>query len=255
MKKIFPILLAIAVVSLASNCTKSTPDAPCCTVKPVPGSLDMNFKAMYAAKPLVISQVYDYNGKKVMFEKLQFFISYDASSLDGTAGEVLPNTALVKLTNLTDTASAAAGVTTSITMASKTWTSINFALGVPKAQNAKLPKDFTFPDPLSSSDNFWDGWQSYTFTKLEGKLDKNGDGVFETPFTLHTGSDAMYRVVKFTKSYVIENNKTTTVKFELNLNELLKSIDLATVNSSHQIGETATMKIIMDNYLTALTVK
>ena len=72
MKKVFSILFAIALIMSASNCTKTTTPDPVIVVKPVPGSLEMNFKAMYANKPLIINKIYDYNGKKIMFEKLQF---------------------------------------------------------------------------------------------------------------------------------------------------------------------------------------
>jgi hypothetical protein len=253
MKKIFSFLLAIAVISTASNCKRETPVNP--VVNQNSGTLAMNFKALYANKPLVINQVYDYNGKKIRFTRLQFLMSYDLGLLDSPVGEVLPQTAAIKFTNLTDTASAAAGISTDFTLVNKTWGSLNFAIGVPKIQNAKLPKDFTIPDALADGGNFWDAWQSYIFTKIEGSIDKDGDGIFETGITLHTGGNDAFTPMKFVKSVPILGGKTTTVNFELNVNELVKNIDLATVNSSHQVGDVATMKIIMGNFPTALTVK
>jgi hypothetical protein len=254
MKKILPILFAIATISLASNCSKTTPVDPI-VIEPTPGILSMNFKAIYSNKPLVINQINDYNGKKVRFERLQFFLAYDAGNLEAAVGTNLPKTALIKFTPLEDSTSAAAGVSTEIVLASRTWTSINFGIGIPKNLNAILPKNFVFPDPMADGGNFWDGWQSYVFSKLEGKIDKDGDGILETPFTLHTGGDDVFTAMKFTKSFVIQDGKTTKVNFELNVNELIKNIDLATVNSSHQIGSAPIMKTIMGNYTTALTVK
>ena len=254
MKKIFPILLAIAVISLNANCKK--------TVTPTPTPIDpsyfvMNFKATYANKPLVINQIYDYNGKKVRFTRLQFFIAYDLGLFDSpvSVNDNLPNTTLVKLTNLTDSISAAEGITTELALVPKNWSSLNFAIGVPKVANAKLPKDFVFPDPLTDGSNFWDAWQSYIFSKLEGLMDKDGDGVFETGITLHTGGNEAFTPLKFTKNYTVANGTKTIINFELNVNELVKGIDLATVNSSHQVGDAATMKIIMGNFPTALTLK
>jgi hypothetical protein len=254
MKKAFPILLAIAVVFLNASCEKTTPTPP----KTVdPSYFAMNFKAMYANKPLVINQVYDYNGKKVRFTRLQFFIAYDLGLFSSpvSVSDNLPSTALVKFTNLTDSASAAGGVDVELALANKSWPSLNFAIGVPKVQNAKLPKDFVFPDPLTDGSNFWDAWQSYIFSKLEGSMDKDGDGVFETGITLHTGGNEVFTPVKFTKNYTVANGSKTIVNFELNINELVKGIDLTTVNSSHQVGDAATMRIIMNNFPTALTVK
>jgi hypothetical protein len=253
MKKLLPILFAIAVISTASNCKKASPVNP--VIDQNPGTLAMNFKAIYANKPLIINQIYDYNGKKIRFTRLQFLMSYDLGLLDSPVGEVLPLTSAVKFTSLTDSAAAAAGISTDLTLLPKTWGSLNFAIGVPKVQNAKLPKDFTIPDALADGGSFWDAWQSYIFAKIEGSMDKDGDGIFETGITLHTGGNDAFTPMKFVKSVPISSNKTTTVNFELNVNELVKGIDLATVNSSHQVGDVATMKIIMGNFPTALTVK
>ena len=95
MKNILPILCAILLVSTASQCKKD----PTPTPNPDPiftGSLEMNFKAFYANRPLIINNIYDYNGKKIRFEKLQFFIAYDAVNLENTVGDNTPKTALVK---------------------------------------------------------------------------------------------------------------------------------------------------------------
>jgi hypothetical protein len=254
MKKIFPILIASAIILMASNCQKNATPTPN-PVTPTPGSVELVVKAVYSGKPLVINQVYDYNGKKVIFERLQFFMAYDGSSLDGPLSTDPSKTAIFKFTSFTDTASANAGASVEIPMASRAYTSVNFGIGIPKTLNAKLPKDFTFPNGMADSGNFWDSWQSYIFSKLEGKIDKDNDGVFETPFTLHTGGDDVFTPLKFTKSYTIQDGKATKVNFELNINELVKGIDLATVNSSHQVGAAPIMKIIMTNYATALTVK
>ncbi len=253
MKKIFPFLIAISFVLMASNCQKTVTPTPT-PVTPVAGSVELNVKAIYSAKPLVISQIYDYNGKKVIFERLQFFMAYDPNGIDGTVSDP-PKTAIFRFSNLTDTASANAGISIDFPMASKTYSSVNFGVGVPKTLNAKLPKDFSYPDGMANSDNFWDGWQSYIFTKIEGKVDKDNDGIFETPFTLHTGGDDVFTPLKFTKSFTIQDAKTTKVSFELNVNEIIKNIDLITVNSAHQIGAAPIMKTIMDNYKTAITVK
>jgi hypothetical protein len=254
MKKIFPFLIASSIILMASNCQKNSTPTPT-PVTPVAGSVELNIKAIYNAKPLVISQVYDYNGKKVIFERLQFFMAYDGNNLAGTLSTDPPKTALFKFTSFTDTASANAGASIEIPMASTAYASVNFGIGIPKSLNAKLPKDFSFPDGLADSGNFWDSWQSYIFSKLEGKIDKDNDGIFETPFTLHTGGDDVFTPLKFTKSYTIQDAKKTKVSFELSINELVKGIDLTTVNSSHQIGAAPIMKTIMTNYTTALTVK
>ena len=108
---------------------------------------------------------------------------------------------------------------------------------------------------MADGGNYWDSWQSYIFAKLEGKIDKDGDGVFETGITLHTGGNEAFTPLKYTKSFPIKDATTTKVAFELNVNELIKNIDLTTVNSTHQVGSSAVMKVMMGNFPTALTIK
>ena len=250
MKNILPILCAILLMSTASQCKKdTTPDLT------VTGSLEMTFKALYSNRPLIINNIYDYNGKKIRFEKLQFFIAYDVGNLETAVGDNTPKTALVKLSDLTDSVSAVAGVIINIPLASRTWSAINLGAGIPKTLNAKLPKDFTFPNGMADGGNYWDSWQSYIFAKLEGKIDKDGDGVFETGITLHTGGNEVFTPLKYTKTFPIKDATTTKVTFELNLNEWVKNIDLTTVNSTHQVGSSAVMKVMMGNFPTALILK
>ena len=251
MKKIVPILLFLAFVTLSFRCGKED-----CCVYPV-GTLNMIFKATYSDKPLVINQIYDYNGKKVKFSKLQFFLSSDVNyftQLSGR-GDKVPASNLIDFTKLDDSEKANKGVLLPISLSSGTHTLINFDIGVNKNINTKSPNDFKFPDGMADEGNFWPPWKSYIFVKLEGLIDNDGNGTLETGITLHTGGDEVLTNVQFKKNYQIEDLKTTTVNFELNVTELVKNIDLTTVNSTHQVGSIPIMKTMMGNFSTALTVK
>ncbi len=255
MKKTLPILLAIAIVSLASNCNRKE---PLCCEYPI-GILDLNFKATYANKPLVINKIYDYEGKKIRFTRFQFFLTSDINYFGDAkpTGQLsrVPIANLVNFTDANDSLKAANGITLKLNMGSGNYTSMNFDLGVSKTLNAKLPKDFTPAEPMSDGGNYWTDWKSFIFVKLEGLMDKDGDGRFETGITLHTGGDEALATMKFDKNYTIQELKTTNVNFELNVNELVKGIDLATVSSTHQVGASPIMKIMMGNFTTALTLK
>ena len=251
MKKISFILLLISLTTLSFRCSKEE-----CCVYPI-GTLNMNFKAMYANKPLVINQIYDYNDKKVKFSKLQFFLSSDINYFTQSTGQYnkVPVSNLINFTDLADSTKANAGILLPMSIASGTYTLMNFDIGVNKNINTKSPKDFKFPDGMADEGNFWPPWKSYIFVKLEGSIDNDGNGTLETGITLHTGGDEVLKNVQFKKNYQIEDLKTTTVNFELNVNELVKNIDLTTVNSTHQVGSIPIMKTMMGNFSTALTVK
>ena len=107
---------------------------------------------------------------------------------------------------------------------------------------------------MADEGNFWPPWKSYIFVKLEGSVDNDGNGTLETGITLHTGGDEVLTNRQFQKNYDISNSNAT-VNFELNVTELVKNIDLTTVNSTHQVGSIPIMKTMMGNFSTALTVK
>ncbi len=256
MKKIVPILFAITLVSMASKC-KDTAEPPCCAIPPVRGILEMNFKATYTNKPLVINQIYDYNGKKIKFSKLQFFLTSDTNYFTKPIGQAdkVPVVNLVDFTKLENSEEANKGILLPISVPNGAHTLINFNIGIDKKTNTKSPRDFKFPDGMADSGNFWPPWASYIFVKLEGAIDNDDNGTLETGITLHTGGDEVLTNLQFKKNYQIEDLKTTTANFELNVTELVKNIDLTTVNSTHQVGSIPIMKIMMGNFATALTVK
>jgi hypothetical protein len=257
MKKLFPILLVFIIATLFFKCIKIVPQPLCC-VYPI-GRLDLNFKAFYADKPLVMNQLNDYNGKKIRFTKLQFFLTTDINYFDDIATtaqlDSVPIVSFINLTPLTDATTADAGVTISLNAGMGDKTAMKFDIGVSKSLNAKLPKNFTPSEILFDTTNYRNDWKSYVFMKFEGELDKDSDGIFETIIKLHTGGDALLKTLKFNKNYKIDALKTTKVNLELNINELLKGVDLAAINQAQQMGISPTTKQIMDNFITALILK
>jgi hypothetical protein len=256
MKKTLPILFAFIIAITAFNCDTKQ---PICCVYPI-GVLDVNIKAIYANKSLIMNQVEDYSGKKIRFTKFQFFLSSEINYFDNpdtTTSNLdrIPITHFLDFTNLDDSAKANAGSTFKINTGMGDKTIMIFDIGVAKKLNAKLPKDFVPSEILFDTTNYRTDWKSYIFVKLEGVMDKNNDGIFETAFKIHTGGDELLKNVKFRKNYTIDALKTTKVNSELNINELLKGIDLANINSTQQMGITATTKTLMDNFLTALIIK
>ncbi len=251
MKKI--LFFALVTLICSSSSCKSDP-TPIATDN---GILSLTFKPTYDSKPLIINKIYDYNGKKVRFTKWQFLVT---SPLACSVGQACPTTdeaILVDLTTLDDSLKSIAGFKTSFNNLSLgNFTTLSMGLGVSKELNAKKPNNFPRASPLSDAGNFWDGWQSYIFSKLEGLMDKDGDGKFETGFTLHTGGDASFRNITFTsEKFQVTSQANAAKTFEVNLNTLLRGIDLTAVNSTHQTGDEPTMLKMMDNLSSAFSVK
>jgi hypothetical protein len=246
MKHLLPILFVLGILSTASKCKDDTPS----------GTASLNFKAKFNDSPLVMNQVYDYNGKKLRFTKLSFYMKPN-NYLQNPNAVPISSILITKIdfTNLDSESKAVEGITYTYPIYPMSKTSYTTYIGIESNLNALKPKDFESNSPLSNTGDYWDAWNSYIFTKLEGTLDKDGDGKFETGITLHTGGNEVYTPLTFTKSFTITEGVTTPLNFELNVNKLIDGIDLVTVNSTHQTGDLPTMKKFIGNFSSALILK
>ena len=252
MKKLIFLLLPLMLVS--SNCKQN---CVCPLYDPPMAYLTINFKPTFDNKPFIINQIYEIDGKKVRFTRLSFLITETCaktSELDGSCGN---DAYLVDLTTLDDSTKSAKGFTPFLNTATKlgTMRGLQMGLGVTKNLNVLKPKDFSNSNTLSDAGLYWNDWNSYIFTKLEGLMDKDGDGRFETGITLHTGGDDSFRPIWFPKNLNFEANTLINLNFEVNVNTILRGIDLSIVNSTHQTGDKPTMLKLMDNLKNAVTLK
>ena len=256
MKKI----LFFALVTLICSSSSCKPDPVPAPVEVKNGVMSLTFKPTYGSKPLTINKIYDYNGKKVRFTKWQFLINNacfvkDARNPVNTCGNE-NSVALVDLTTLDDSLKSVNGYKITLnSLPVGSFQSFNFTVGLGPLLNDKLPKDFPSSNPLSDGANYWIDWKSFIFSKLEGLMDKDGDGKFETGFTLHTGGRTNTFVAGFWTDFQVDEKGTTNLNMDANLTDLLQGIDLTTVNSTHQTGDEPTMLKMMNNYLFAITVK
>lgn len=244
MKTLLPVFILLIVVLSASKCKDDTS---------LKGSVDMIIKAQFNNQPLILNKAYDYNDKKVRFSKLTFFMS---NVHTGEINKIVAPITLVSFKDNDDSTKAAKGLTLSIgNIEIGDKKQLGIGIGVSQEQNTQKPKDYPSSNPLSDGAEFWDAWNSYIFTKLEGSLDKDGDGKFETGITLHTGGNEVYQNLTFEKVYSVAHNQKTPLNFELNLNKLIEGIDLMNTNSTHQTSDLPTMKRFTGNFVKALTIQ
>jgi hypothetical protein len=252
MKKLLLFLLPIAFLS-----TRCNPKGGGCTPSPeFFGTMMLNIKPTLNDKPFVINQVYDINGKKVRFTRLSFLLTETCPKMESENGSCGTNAYLIDLTTLDDATKSAAGFTQKLTnLMAGNMSKLSMGFGVAANLNSSKPKDFGGTNPLSDAGLYWDSWNSYIFSKLEGLMDKDGDGKFETGITLHTGGNDGFRSTIFAKSFTVDATNATTLNFDLNVNTLLRGIDLATVNSTHQTGDAPTMLKLMDNLRDGMVIR
>ena len=247
MKKL--LLFLLPVILLSSRCKEDTPPE-------AQGVMSINIKPNYNNKPFVINQIYNINGKNVRFTRLSFLLTETCPKVNSSDGSCGTNAYLIDLTTLDDSTKSAKGFTQILTNSSEgSKNGLQMSLGVAPTLNASQPKDFASSNTLSDGGLYWADWKSYIFTKIEGLMDKDGNGTFETGITLHTGGDDSFRQTWFPKTFAVDTKGSTTLNFDLNINTLLRGIDLSTVNSSHQTGDKPTMLLIMNNLKDGMTLK
>lgn len=98
------------------------------------------------------------------------------------------------------------------------YSQLSFGVGIPAVENAKEPSEFTSSQVLSSTGEYWPGWSSYIFSRVEGRLDSDRDGTFDREFNLHTGSDEVFLTLTAPNLNVnIEENNVSEIEIQINL--------------------------------------
>ncbi|MFN0173165.1 MAG: MbnP family protein [Saprospiraceae bacterium] len=93
---------------------------------------------------------------------------------------------------------------------------LRIGYGVKPLLNAKDPTDFDYNHPLAKEIEYWSGWNSYIFTKIEGKVDSDNNGAFDVSLLYHIGSDALYKVYEFAAPIHVHTGEPgITVNFDL----------------------------------------
>lgn len=203
-----------------------------------PSTLDVVFLLEYDGEPVTAIQSYDYFGQDICFDKFKFFYS-DLKIGD----QVLSDIGFVEMSDdLMNDSTSIAGTTLSFTdIPSGEYTGIQFGLGVSSDLNSTTPADYTAVDPLGNATEHWQAWGSYIFSKIEGKIDADGNGLCEKGFTYHNGADDVYKMVDLSKSITLSPNTSARIEVKVNLKSALypnnNPIDIANVQGAHNPGD------------------
>jgi len=156
---------------------------------------DVIFKLEYEGEPLVMLDEYEYpDGRKIKFTRFSVYIS-DITITDGIDIQKVKD---IDFLNLTDSHSSIESSRTGYRLNLENIdindpTQLEFGLGLNPMQNASIPADYSGDHPLAKPGEYWIGWGSYIFFKIEGIMDSTGDGDTDTNIALHIGSDDMLR--------------------------------------------------------------
>lgn len=223
-----------------------------CGSDPEFSTVDMNFTLTYEDEPLVAFDEIDYAlDFKVFFTKYSLFMS-DITLKSTEGGHTLSNVEFLDLlTGVNDLSAAEAGKTlTYLEVPTRKYDGISFNIGVPSEVNITDPASYDASSPLSNNGEYWVGWSSYIFHKIEGKMDGAGDGTFADGVALHIGSDQAFRSFNINANIDI-NDEKESIKLEFDLAEILNIdgtyFDFRETPQVHHLGVLPKVLPILDN--------
>ncbi|MEZ4917674.1 MAG: MbnP family protein [Saprospiraceae bacterium] len=217
MKKILFFSLLITGLALSS----------CKDVRPVDTGADspftINFQAHYDGQKLEKYKDYNYDTYTVAFSRFNTYVS-DITLLKGTEEIHLSDVEWVDFTPDQASDNFAVDVPLTYQVPEGEYTGIKVGFGVRPDLNAMRPSDFPAGHPLTREIEFWLGWNSYIFTKIEGTGDQNNDGMDDIFMLFHCGSDAVYRSYTFDHPFTVGTDSQMDIQLDLK--------DLFTINNS-----------------------
>ncbi|MEM0991832.1 MAG: MbnP family protein [Bacteroidota bacterium] len=186
------------------------------------GTLELQFQLVYDNEPLVMFENYDYpDGSKVFFDQFQMFLSNSSLIKDGVK-EFAFDVQFLDFSDIQDKAAAENGFTISLKdVPVGEYEGMELGLGLSPEWNATTPSDYSSTHPLSN--NYWSQWDSYIFTKIEGKADTLGNGRNDHILNYHIGKDPAFSDKMFRMPISIEGGKTTKMKLKIDVLDILRN--------------------------------
>lgn len=219
-------------------------------------TLDLQFNMVYDGEPVTALTNFDYYNTKLRFDKFKFFIS--DFSLDGTVVEEI---AFVDMSsNFVSVQASMEGTTHSIDeVLAGDYSNISFGLGVSKPLNETDPSMYTVNDPLGHSGEYWPGWESYIFSKVEGFSDFDNDGNPEKSFLYHNGSDSVYQTVDLVQNISVSASGSSTLHFNIDLKKIFDGdgdpFDINNTDVDHNATSFTVMNRLSSNLANAFEVQ
>lgn len=246
----FTFCMLLLIMLFTSSCNSDIEEA----------TVELQFTLTYEDAPLVSFDEVSYPlGYDVFFTKYSLYLSdIKLTSAEGDH-ELSKVEFLDLLTGVEDVSSAEAGQSLVYqNVPARSFEGLSFNIGVPSEVNATEPASYDINSPLSNNGEYWVGWTSYIFHKIEGKVDADGDGTPEAGLALHIGSDQAFRKANITVPINIDKERETiNVNFDLSdiLNIDGSFFDILATPQIHHLGILPKALPILDSTVENVQIK
>ena len=228
-------------------------------------TVEVNFVAEKNGEPLVIGEATPYPGDDRLFQatKFQFYLSDIVLLEDGTAD--VTELSEVELIDFTASTAEEAALGTSRAYENVpvgTYSGIRMGLGVNRDLNVETTGVYTSSEPLGQ--NWWPGWESYIFSRFEGRYDVDNDGAFtaaDSTYVLHTGSNEAFRTVTLNMPVTVSaENGNTVISITVDYDQVFRNgtddyHDLEADNTIHNADNLDLINQLMDNFENAFELR
>ena len=151
-----------------------------------------------------------------------------------------------------------------------TYTKIELGFGVPEninTQNGKdaiIATDYPHNSPLNPATNmYWNWANGYIFSKIEGKIDTDGNGSFtdtqDLMFSYHPGNDDLYRTVTLIGNFELKDMDNNVLTLGLDILQLIAAADFHTTPFAHPVSnsgvEFEACKNLVNQWQSATSIK
>lgn len=252
MKNFALLLLLLAAVSFSACKDDDDPVTQA-------NNFTLTFRATYDGVLLEKYKNYPYGDKVILFDKFNTYLS-DITLMNGTAEVKLTDIEWVDFTPNLAPDDKTVEVTYKYTVPDGNYTGIKLGYGVSADLNAKSPSDFPPEHPLYIESEYWAGWQSYIFTKIQGEVDLDANDTTETNLFYHCGSDPVYNVATINGTIPVSGTGSLVVEFDLKKmftfdGQLLDLTIPANQTTSHDASNIALAQKMMGNFKNATVLK
>ncbi len=221
------------------------------------------FTSTYEGSRLERVKKYTYNGYPLEFTVFTLYLS-DITLLQGSKEVKISDVEYLDFfpSNASGTLSTQPKITFK-NVPEGDYTGIKLGYGVRKDLNKKSPKDFPAGSPLSYELDFWKGWDSYIFCKIEGAGDADKNGSADHFLVYHCGSDPVYKTFTTNKNFSVSASDPTKqlLQIEFDLKKLFTQADGSLYNmvanpaTSNDKNDVVVADAIMSRFGTATSIK
>ncbi len=159
--------------------------------------LNITFSTKYNGAQLEKGKNYDYDGHPLNFTIHTLFLS-DITLLKGSEEYVLSDIEFLDfLPNASSSNLSVMPQRTYKNVPEGEYTGIRIGYGVRPDYNIRRISDWPAGHPLANDLEYWAGWTSFIFAKIEGGGDADNNGTIEHYLIYHCGGDGVYKTFTF----------------------------------------------------------